>query len=728
MKRILLGLSLLISTSYVNSQTQIGNSDFELWETSTQETNEPINWNAFMTADGSAASLGKGKNLDRSTIVRPGSTGTYSARIWTRNVIFAKANGNMTLGRVHMGSTSASNIENYNYSDTPNADFSEAFTDTPDSIVVWVRYTLGGSTQENARVSVVIHKDISFRDAKDFNPTYNNVDKVIAQAQTSAISPNGGAWQRLSIPFVYTGQPTSETAYILATFTSCKTPSGGNVNDELLVDDIELIYVPKASFTASVSSVCAGSSLNFTNTSTNYPTSYSWNFGDGTANSTQENPSHTFATAGTYNVTLTVTNQWGSTTSTTTAITVNALPNASLSYTQSAYCPADANPAPAVTNAGTFTSTTGLSINATTGQIDLSASTPGTYTVTNTYTGICVNTGTTTITINPPANSTFSYPSNTICSTDDNQTPTIADAGTFSSTPAGLVFVSTTTGEIDVAGSAEGTYTITYTASGSSICPTSPSASNSNITITSNPDASFTYSAEAYCSDATNPAPIFGTGANGGAFSASPSGLSINSNSGIIDLSASTPGTYIVTNNIAAAGSCPEAFETFTVEVKALPNVTLGTFTDVCVYNNSFTLTGGAPTGGIYSGTGINAGSFDPTDAGLGTKTITYSYTDTNGCSNTATNTILVDECLGLENNTLSAVSVYPNPTDGKLIISNVAQETSFKVISTSGQVVLAGIISNTANTIDLSAVENGVYMLQLTQEQAIQTIRIVKK
>ena len=36
-----------------------------------------------------------------------------------------------------------------------------------------------------------------------------------------------------------------------------------------------------------------------------------------------------------------------------------------------------------------------------------------------------------------------------------------------------------------------------------------------------------------------------------------PAGLSINAGTGVVDLSASTPGTYTVTNTIAAAGGCP---------------------------------------------------------------------------------------------------------------------------------------------------------------------------
>lgn len=717
MKRLLLSLSLLTLTLQASAQTQIPNNNFEGWEASSPEIKEPLNWNSYKSASGGFAP-GE-QQMDR-VAGRPGSTGIYAVRVWCKSIFGVAANGNVTNGQINMGSIIPSNSANHNKTVTTDPNFSDAFTDTPDSLVVWVKFK-PVNTSKIGRVSCVIHNNTNgYRDPFDVSGS-NTIAKAILD-----VPYNSGNWTRYSIKFDYVGSPAN-ASYILSTFSTNNSAAGGNQGDTLIIDDMELVYVPKASFTTSGTSVCAGGSLNFTSTSTNYPTSYSWNFGDGTPVSTAQNPSHQFAAAGTYNVVLTVTNQWGSTTSTATTVTVNALPNASLSYAQATYCPTDTDPVPTAANAGVFTSTSGLIINASTGAVDLSASNPGTYTVTNTYTGTCTNTGTTSITINPPANSSFSYQSNTICAGGANETPTITDPGTFSATPAGLVFANTTTGEINVAGSSLGTYTVTYNATGSVACPTSGSSSSVNITITSSPDATFTYAQTAYCADATDPTPVFGVGANGGVFS-STAGLSINSNSGVIDLSGSTAGTYTVTNTILASGSCPTVTGTYNVTINTLPNVTLAALTDVCIYHNSFTLTGGAPAGGTYSGTGVTAGSFNPATAGLGTKTITYSYTDANNCSNTATNTILVDACLGLEDNALSVVSVYPNPTDGKLILSGLSEETSFKVISLSGQVVLNGKVSNTADTVDLSTFENGTYLLQLTQGQAIQTIRIVKK
>ena len=65
----------------------------------------------------------------------------------------------------------------------------------------------------------------------------------------------------------------------------------------------------------------------------------------------------------------------------------SSIEDASFSYASATYCQDGADPTPSVTTpGGVFSSTAGLSINSTIGEIDLDASTPGTYTVTYTTT------------------------------------------------------------------------------------------------------------------------------------------------------------------------------------------------------------------------------------------------------------------------------------------------------------------------------------------------------
>jgi len=71
-------------------------------------------------------------------------------------------------------------------------------------------------------------------------------------------------------------------------------------------------------------------------------------------------------------------------------------------------------------------------------------------------------------------------------------------------------------------------------------------------------------------------------------------------------------------------------------------SVSLNAFNSVCADIPAFALTGGSPSGGSYSGPGVSNGNFNPATAGVGSHTITYTYTDGNGCTGSATRTIAV--------------------------------------------------------------------------------------
>ncbi|WP_172966902.1 Ig-like domain-containing protein, partial [Patiriisocius marinistellae] len=267
------------------------------------------------------------------------------------------------------------------------------------------------------------------------------------------------------------------------------------------------------------------------------------------------------STPGTYAVTYTTIGTCPN--SSTASITINALDDASFSYDAAAYCEDATDPTPTITGVegGTFSSTTGLSINATTGAIDVSASTPGTYSVIYTTAGTCPNSSTASITINALDDASFSYDAAAYCVDDSDPTPTITGlaGGTFTS-GAGLSITSST-GAIDVSASTPGTYSITYTTTG-----TCPNSSIASVTINALDDASFSYDAAAYCTDDSDPTPTI-TGLAGGTFT-SGAGLSITSSTGAIDVSASTPGTYSIT--YTTTGACPNS-SIASVTIKGLP-------------------------------------------------------------------------------------------------------------------------------------------------------------
>lgn len=238
MKRSILLVSGFLVSFITFSQQQIGNGSMETWTGLGTASEEPTNWNSFKTASGTMAWAGA-QQVWRSTNIRSGATGSYCAQIKCVSIIGVPANGNLTLGQVNMGSSTATSSSNYNISRTADANFSEGITDTPDSIVFWVKFTPVNSSHE-ARISVVLHDTYDYIDG--YNVDAGSSTHKVAEAQLDYGTTNG-SWVRKSVPFVYTG-PASTNTYIIATFATNKTPGVGTVNDEVLIDDVELIYNP----------------------------------------------------------------------------------------------------------------------------------------------------------------------------------------------------------------------------------------------------------------------------------------------------------------------------------------------------------------------------------------------------------------------------------------------------------------------------------------------------
>jgi gliding motility-associated-like protein len=137
-------------------------------------------------------------------------------------------------------------------------------------------------------------------------------------------------------------------------------------------------------------------------------------------------------------------------------------------------------------------------------------------------------------------------------------------------------------------------------------------------------------------------------------------------------------GNYNVTLTVTSSTGCASSSFTQTITVNALPTVSFASLTGVCTNTAAFALTGGAPasaTGvgtGVYSGTGVSNGTFNPATAGAGTFTITYTYTTDAGCVGTATSTIVVTQALNLTVQAVNdlcigdaAVQLVPNTTGG---------------------------------------------------------------
>eukprot|EP01034_Spumella_vulgaris_P014291 gene14291-18244_t len=139
----------------------------------------------------------------------------------------------------------------------------------------------------------------------------------------------------------------------------------------------------------------------------------------------------------------------------------------------------------------------------------------------------------------------FFYAAASYCKNATNPVPFVsAPGGGFTSSPAGLLFVSPVTGEINLATSQPGNYTVTYTTGGP--CPATYSQS---VLIIQNQNATFQYAQASYCQYEANPTPSVSQ--IGGVFTASPAGLVFaNSFTGQVNLAASAGGTYTITYTV----------------------------------------------------------------------------------------------------------------------------------------------------------------------------------
>ena len=393
-------------------------------------------------------------------------------------------------------------------------------------------------------------------------------------------------------------------------------------------------------------------------------------------------------------------------------VTVSVLqaPVASISYSGSPFCnQGTISVSQTGQSGGAYQSTAGLALDGATGLINLSNSTPGTYTVTYTFTnGGCGSFTQTSVTILPPPTVTMNDFS-PVCFTT---APFVLAGGL----PGGGIYAGPgiTSGTFSPSVAGTGIHILTYTYTNGSGCmgsvtstiivnPLTPVAaisdqttclgqavsltavqsvsfqwmpgglSGSSISVTPftntrytvtgthadgcvsqddvwvlvipTPVATIAYPGSPFCNKGL--ASVSLSGQAGGTFSAA-AGLQLDVNNGSIDLANSNPGTYTVTYTFSN-GVCTEFTQTI-LTILAPPVVSyLNSISTVCNNATPLLLSGGFPLGGTYTGAGIVAGTFNPSLSGRGVHTITYTYTSAQGCVNTATQSITVNPLVDVD-------------------------------------------------------------------------------
>jgi len=124
-------------------------------------------------------------------------------------------------------------------------------------------------------------------------------------------------------------------------------------------------------------------------------------------------------------------------------------------------------------------------------------------------------------------------------------------------------------------------------------------------------------------------------------------------------------GVTLSVSVIASSVTCNDSIVEIDLAIMPIPPAPTfnNSLPDLCENAAPYTLTGGTPTGGTYSGTGVTNNIFNPTTAGDGTFTITYTIS-VFGCQNSSTNTITVTPLPTVSLDTFNNICILDNPIE----------------------------------------------------------------
>lgn len=402
--------------------------------------------------------------------------------------------------------------------------------------------------------------------------------------------------------------------------------------------------------------------------------------GTGITNATNGTFDPVIAGVGTHTITYTIAGPCGDTE--TTSITVNANADATITLV-GPYCQGDASVNLVGATTGGTWSGTGIT-NVTTGVFDPSVAGVGTQTITYTISGVCGDTKTTSITVNPNANATIT-PVGPYCISDPSITLTAVDAG---GTWSGTGITNAITGTFDPSIAGAGTHTITYTISGAcGDVKTTTIDVNASFNATITPDGPYCETDPAVTLTAVDPGGVWsGTGIT-------------NTSTGEFDPLVAGPGNHTITYTIS--GACGDT-KTTTITVNQSYDATITATGPLCEQDAAVNLSA-VDAGGTWSGIGITnatTGLFNPLIAGPGTHSITY--TIAGACGDTKTTTITVNQSFDA---TISPVGPFCQ-TDAVVTLT---------AIDTGGTWSGTGITNSTAGEFDPSIAGPGNHSITYT-------------
>lgn len=380
------------------------------------------------------------------------------------------------------------------------------------------------------------------------------------------------------------------------------------------------------------------------------------------------------AGAGTHTITYIISGSCGDTG--TVDITVSPSNDATIN-SSGPYCTTDAPVNLTAASPGGTWSGNGIT-NPAAGTFNPSVAGTGTHLITYNISGACGSTDTIFIMVNQQTDATIT-PVNPLCTGDS---PILLSAAQNGGTWSGTGVIGSF---FDPSLSGPGDFEITYSFGG--VCG---STDIDSITVNASADATI-YQAGPFCE---NDAPINFTAAQGGGIW-SGNGIT-NTSSGTFNPTVAGTGTHLITYTIN--GACG-AIDTAFVLVSPNADATISTLDSVCTSEATIALIA-AQGGGTWSGTGVSGNIFNPSVAGAGIHTITY--TISGACGDADTEDILVN----------ASADATINPVNPMCINNSPVNLTAFQ----SGGIWTGNGITNTATgTFNPQAAGPGTHMITYT-------------
>lgn len=186
-----------------------------------------------------------------------------------------------------------------------------------------------------------------------------------------------------------------------------------------------------------------------------------------------------------------------------------------------------------------------------------------------------------------------------------------------------------------------------------------------------------------------------------------------------IRVDASNPATVGTDNGTNITVAAPPS-----VSIVSTPaNGTICSGSSASLTASGATVFGWSPAGSLSSAIGSNVTATPAT-----TQLYTVIGTNANGCSNSATFTVTVQSCAGLEEESFGDFEIYPNPVN-ELLSMNFGELKGIQtviVLDLAGRKVLSDNLVST--TVDVSSLESGKYFLMIEHATGVSVKAFVKQ